>query len=92
MGARDEEAKAYREETRKVKRCIYKGKKKINEQFRKMMNEDMNGNGKLLWKEVSNVKGGKVESCRRIKYGNRRLTQDDEIQRIKRSILKICII
>ena len=44
------------------------------------MNENVNGNMKLLWKEMSDAKGGKVESCRRIKDGN------------GRSILKICII
>ena len=39
------------------------------------MIEDVNGNGKLFWKEVSNAKGGKMESCSRIKYGNGRLAQ-----------------
>ena len=42
------------------------------------MNEDVNENKKLFWKEVSNVKGGKVESCSRIKDGNGRLAQDDD--------------
>ena len=46
----DEEAKercmeAYREEKRKVKRCIYQ---KVKEQFGMKMNEDMNGNMKLF--------------------------------------------
>ena len=62
LGASDEEKKeryieAYKEENRKVKRCIYQSKKKINEQFEMKMNEDMNGNMKLFWKEVSNMKG-----------------------------------
>ena len=48
---------AYREK-RKVKRCIIQSKKKVNKQF---------------WKEVSNVKGGKVESYSIIKDGNRKL-------------------
>ena len=39
------------------------------------MNEDMNGNRKLFWKEVSNAKGGKVERCSRVKDGNGRLSQ-----------------
>ena len=39
------------------------------------MTEDVNGNRKLFWKEVSNVKGGKVESCIRIRDGNGRLAQ-----------------
>ena len=34
-------------------------KKKVNEQFGRKMNDDVNGNRKLFLKEVSNVKGGK---------------------------------
>ena len=72
LAASNEETKeicmeAYREEKRKVKRYIIQGKKKVNEQFVRKMNEDANGNWKLIWKEVSNSKGGKVESCSRIK-------------------------
>ena len=37
------------------------------------MNQDVDGNRKLFWKEVSKVNGGKVESCSRIKDGNGRL-------------------
>ena len=49
LAASDEEAKerrmeAYREEKRKVKRCIIQSKKKVNEQFGRKMNEDVNGN------------------------------------------------
>ena len=67
LGVRDEEAKerclkAYREENRKFKRCIYQCKKEVNEQFERKMNQDVNGNRKLFWKEVSNVNGRKVES------------------------------
>ena len=47
------------------------------------MNEDVNVNRKLFWKEVSNVKGRKVECCSRIKDGNMRLAQGkDELRRI----------
>ena len=47
------------------------------------MNQDMSGNGKLVWKEVSKANGGKVESCSRIKDGNGRLAQGkDEVRRI----------
>ena len=47
------------------------------------MDEDVNGNRKLFWKEVSRAKGGKVESCSRIKDGNGRLTQgEDEVRKI----------
>ena len=35
--------------------------KEVNEQFGRKMNEDVNENSKLFWKEVSNAKGGKVE-------------------------------
>ena len=47
------------------------------------MNQDGNGNKKSFWKEVSNVKEGKVESCNRIKDGNGRLAQrENEVRRI----------
>ena len=76
--ASDEEGKercmkAYIVEKGKVKRYMYQIEKKVNEQFRRNMNEDVNGYRKFFWKEVSNVKGGKVESCSRIKDGNERL-------------------
>ena len=82
LGAREEVRKercmeAYREEERKVKRCIYQNKKKVNEQFVRKMNEDLNGNRKLFWKEVSIAKGGKVESCSRIKDENGWLAQGE---------------
>ena len=66
--------------------------RKVNEQFVKKMNEDVTGNRILFWKEVSNPKGGKVESCSRVKNGNGRLTQEEDEARSGRSILKICII
>ena len=56
----------YREKKRKVKRCIIQSKKKINEQFGRKMNEDVDGNRKLFWKNMSNAKGAKVESCSRV--------------------------
>ena len=38
---------------------------------------------KLFWNEVSNVKGGELESCSRVKDGNGRLTQvEDEARKI----------
>ena len=74
---------AYREEKRKVKRCIIQSKKKENEQFGRKLNEDMNRNTKLFWKEVSNAKAGKGESCCRIKDGNGRLAHgEDEVRKI----------
>ena len=56
MAASNEEAKercmeAYREEKRKVKRYLYQSKKKVNEQFGRKRNEDVNRNRKLFWKE-----------------------------------------
>ena len=50
-GARERCMEAYREETRKVK-----------EQFGRKMNEAVNGNMKLFWKELRYAQGGKVES------------------------------
>ena len=73
-------------EKRKVKRCIIQSIKKVNEQFGRKINKDVNGNRKLLWKKVSNAKGGKLESCSRVKGGNGRLAQEEDKAR------KICII
>ena len=54
---------------------VYLSEKKVNEQFGRKMNEDLNENRKLFWKEVSNAKGGKVASCSRINDINGRLVQ-----------------
>ena len=57
--------------------------KDVNKQFGRKINEDLNGNRKLFWKEVSNATGGKVEICSRIKDGNGRLVLGDvEVRRI----------
>ena len=88
MAASDEEAKercmeAYMEEKRKAKRWVYQSKKKVTEQFGRKMNEDINENRNFLWKEASNLKGEKMESCSRIKDGNGRLAHgEDEFLRI----------
>ena len=64
---------SYKGENRKVKRCVYQ----------KEVNEDMNRNKKLFWKEVSQVNGWKVENCNRTKNRNGKLTLGkDEAQRI----------
>ena len=41
--------------------------------FCRKMNQDVNGKRDLFWKEVSKVNEVKVESCSRVKDGNRRL-------------------
>ena len=58
--AKEKCVEAYREERRSSKRCIYQSKEEINERVGRKMNQDVNGNRKLLWKEVSKVNGGKV--------------------------------
>ena len=61
--------------------------------FGRKMNEEVNGNKKLFGKEVSNAKGGKVESCSRVKDRNGRLAQGEmKYEGFERSILKVCII
>ena len=45
------------------------------------MNEDVNGNRILIWKEVSNAKGRNVESCSIIKVENGRLEQGEDEER-----------
>ena len=53
------------------------------------MNEDVNGNMKLFWKEMSNLKGGKMESCIRINDRNGRLAQGEgEVRRIWKEYFK----
>ena len=57
LEARDEEAKERclkvdKEEKKKLKKCIYQSKEEVNEQFGKMMNQNVNGNSELFWKEV----------------------------------------
>ena len=54
LAASNEETKercmeAYREEKKKVKRCIIQSTNKVNEQFGRKTNEDVNGNRKLIW-------------------------------------------
>ena len=78
LGARDDDAKelyiqVYQEEKRRVKRCIYQTKREVNKQFRKKMDQDVDGNRQLFSKEVSKVNRGKVKSYNRIKDGNGRL-------------------
>ena len=51
--ARDADAwerrfEVYKEEKRNVKRCIYQSKEEVQEQFRRKMNEELNGNRKFL--------------------------------------------
>ena len=65
LAANDEQAKercmeVYGRDERKVKRCIYQGKMKVNNQFGRK-NEDVNGKRKLFWKEMSNAKGGELQ-------------------------------
>ena len=61
LGVRDEDAmerclEVYKEEKRKVKRCIYQSKEEVQEQFGRKMNQDVNVNRKLFWKEVRKVR------------------------------------
>ena len=53
---------------RKVKRCIIQNKKKVNEHFGRKMKEDVNGNRKLIWKVVSNAKGGELQQSKGWKW------------------------
>ena len=48
---RDRCMEVYKEEERKVKRCIYRSNKEVNEQFGRKLNHDVDG--KLFGKEVS---------------------------------------
>ena len=59
---------------RKVKKCIYQSKKKVNEQYGTKMNEYVSGNRKMFWKEVSNAKGEELHQNKGWKWevGTRR--------------------
>ena len=47
------------------------------------MNQEVNGNRKLFWKEVSNEKRRRVESCSKVNEGNWRLAQrKSEVRKI----------
>ena len=70
LRTRDEDARescleVYKGEKKKVKRCIYQSKKEVQEQFGRKMNQDVNGNRKFFWKEVSKINGGKVKNSNR---------------------------
>ena len=43
-------------------------------------NQDVDGNKKLFWKDVSNVNGGKVESSNSILDSNGRLTLGEDME------------
>ena len=58
--ARESCLEVYKEEKRKVKRSIYQCKKEVQEQFRRKMNQGVNGNRKSFLKEVSKINGGKA--------------------------------
>ena len=53
------------------RRCWQLAMKRKNKDVWKLpeKKKERNGNMKLFWKEVSNAKGGKVESCSRINNG-----------------------
>ena len=71
--------------TKKDKRKVNynQSKKDVNGQFRRKMNQSVDGNRKLFWKEVSKVNEGKVENCSRIKDGNGRpVLEEEEVRRI----------
>ena len=57
MRVRDEVAKymygILQRKKRKIKRSIYESKKEVNERFGRKMNQDIDVNRKLFWKEGS---------------------------------------
>ena len=72
-----------KKDKRKVKRCIYQCINEVNEQLGRKMNQNVDANRKLFWRKVSEVKGGKVKSCSRIKDGNGTLAlEEDEVRMI----------
>ena len=57
------------------------------------MNQDVKGNRKLFWKEVSKANRGKVEICSTIKDRNGRVALEEvEVGKIWKEFLRIFII
>ena len=83
--------KSTKRKRERLKRFIYQNKKEVQEQFERKMNQDVNGNRKLFWKEVSKANGGKVENSNRIKDGNGRLVLKED-EGFGRIIMRICLI
>ena len=55
----------------------------MNEQLGRKMNQDVNRNRKMFWKDLSKVNGSNVEICSRIKDGNWRLALgEDKLRKI----------
>ena len=87
LGARDEDAKekfleVNKEERERLKGAFIKVRSRGKNSLEgRCMNQDVNGNRKLLWKEVSKANGGKVKNSNRIKDGNGRLALEEaEVQ------------
>ena len=78
MKRQNKDVSKHTEKRRERLKGEYIRAKRVNEQFGKKINDDVNGNRKLFWKEVNNAKGGKVESCSRIEDGNGKLAQGEE--------------
>ena len=69
-------------EMKPVKRCIYRSKKEVSDQFGRKMNRDTSGNRKFFWKEMGKGKDGKVKSCSRVNAGNEMVeVGKDEVRR-----------
>ena len=82
----------YKEDKRNVKGFIYQNKEEVQEQYGRKMNQYVNGNRKLFWKEVSKANGRQVENSNRIKDGNGRLRLEEaEVEGFGRNIMRICI-
>ena len=66
---------------RKIKRCTYKSKREVNEQFGNEINHEINGNKKLFREDVSKADGGKVERYNK-GWKSEVALVEDEAQRI----------
>ena len=82
LEAKDENVKIYRkfrEKKREELRGVYiSEKKELNEQFGRMMNQDVSGNRKFFNEEEDNVNNGKVQNCNRIKNITRSLMMGED--------------
>ena len=62
MKRKKKDAWKFTEKKRKNKKVYISEKKEIHEQFGRKVSQDINGNRKLFWKEVSKANREKVES------------------------------
>ena len=77
--------KSTKRKIERLKCAFFKVGRRTKKRFGRKMNQDVCGNWKLFWKEVSKTNGGNVEKSKRINVGNRWVALEEaELRRIWR--------